>query len=100
MASESSLPATNPTSFTVQITEKLTKTNYRLWRVQILPAVRATQLEDILTGIQRMPGLPAKTVAVKTDDTTTAMPNSEYVKWMTRDQALLSYLLSSGRHHP
>jgi hypothetical protein len=54
--------------------------------------VRATQLEDLLTGADRK---PMKLVSVKNGDSVTEQPNPEYTKWATRDQALLGYLLSS-----
>jgi hypothetical protein len=68
------------------------KTNYRLWRAQIMPAVRASQLENLLTGIGHM---LAKTVTVKHGDSTTEKGNVEYTKWVTHDHALLGYTLSS-----
>jgi hypothetical protein len=37
----------------------------------------------------------AKTISVKTGDTVTQKANPDYVRWVTHDQALLGYLLSS-----
>jgi hypothetical protein len=79
-------------SFSIPITQKLSKTNFLVWRLQILPLIRAAQLEDIFTGAEKM---PAKLISVKTGDTTSEEPNPEYIRWMARDQALLGYLLSS-----
>jgi hypothetical protein len=62
MANDSSTPTFLPSSFSVSISEKLTKTNYRLWRSQIMPTIRSTQLEDLLTGNDRM---PAKTIVIQ-----------------------------------
>jgi hypothetical protein len=61
MANDSSTPTFLPSSFSIPISEKLTKTNYRLWRSQIMPVIRSTQLEDLLTGNDRM---PAKTIVI------------------------------------
>jgi hypothetical protein len=72
--------------------KKQTKTNYRLWCAQFLPAVHATQLEDIMFGVEKM---SEKTITAKCGDSVTSMTNPEYVKWHTRDQAILSYLFSS-----
>jgi hypothetical protein len=58
--------STFPTSFSIPVVEKLTKTNYRLWRAQILPTIRVAQLEDLLTGVDKEPD---KTILDKTDDT-------------------------------
>jgi hypothetical protein len=92
MASNSSTPTILPNSFSVPISKKLTKTNYRLWRAHIMPAICSAQLEDLLTGINRM---SAKTIAVKNGDSTTVQANPEYTKWVTCDQALLGYIMAS-----
>jgi hypothetical protein len=92
MASDSSTPTILPNSFSVPIIEKLTKMNYRLWQAQIKPAIRSAQLEDLLTVDDRM---LAKTIAVQNGDSTTNKANPEYTKWVTRDQALLGYILAS-----
>jgi hypothetical protein len=39
--------------------------------------------------------MPAKMITVKTSDTITEKPNPKYIKWVTCDQALLGYILSS-----
>jgi hypothetical protein len=39
--------------------------------------------------------MPAKTIKVKFGDTTMEQPNPEYARWVSRDQALIGYLLSS-----
>jgi hypothetical protein len=72
MASDSSTPTILPNSFAVPIIEKLTKTNYRLWRAQIMPTVRSPQLEDLLTGMERM---PPKMLTVKKGDEVLEQPN-------------------------
>jgi hypothetical protein len=73
MTSDSSSPATNPSSsFVIPITEKLMKTNYWLWRGQFLPAVRVTHLEDVILGVDRM---PVKTIAPKSGNSVTQAPN-------------------------
>jgi hypothetical protein len=53
MASDSSQTTTIP-SFSIPIAEKLTKSNYRLQRAQILPSIRAAQLKDFLTATDEM----------------------------------------------
>jgi hypothetical protein len=92
MVSDSSVTNTIPSSFSVPISEKLTKANYRLWRAQIMPPIRAAQLVDLLTNAEPM---LAKTISVKSGDSTIEQPNPEYIKWMNQDQALRGYLLSS-----
>ena len=70
------------------ITEKLAKNNYALWKLQVLPAVRGAQLTGYLDG---------KTVAppVQIDGKEGKQLNPEYTEWVTKDQNLLSYLLST-----
>jgi hypothetical protein len=38
-----------PSILSILISEKLTKTIYQLWRAQVLPTVRATELDGLLT---------------------------------------------------
>jgi hypothetical protein len=47
-----------------------------------MPAVHSAQLEDLLTGIDRM---TSKTITIKTGDSTTEKPNPEYFRWVTHD---------------
>jgi hypothetical protein len=91
-SSSTTVPSTVPSSFSIPITEKHTKTNYLVWRQQVLPSIRATQLEDLLYNVEKM--LP-KTLPVQKGETTTDKPNPEYIAWMTHEQALLGYLVSS-----
>jgi hypothetical protein len=92
MASDSSPTTTIPSSFSIPITEKLSKANYHLWRAQILPPIHAAQLEDVLTGVEM---IPTKTIKVKSGDSVVEQTNPDYVHWSTRDQALLRYIFSS-----
>jgi hypothetical protein len=65
MVSDSSSTTTIPSSFSIPIAEKLPKSNYRLWRAQILPPIRAAQPEDLLTGVDEM---LAKMIKLKIGD--------------------------------
>jgi hypothetical protein len=93
MATEYPQTSTDPSSFFIPIMEKITKTNYRLWRAQILPPICAAQMEDLLLGREKM---SAKTLSTSsTDASSSEQTNLEYVRWCMRDQALLGYLMSS-----
>jgi hypothetical protein len=83
MASNSLIPTTNPSSFSIPITEKFSKTNYLLW---------CAHLNDLMLGIEKM---PTKIVATKDGDSSTEKSNPDYYHWVTRDQTLLGYLFSS-----
>jgi hypothetical protein len=93
MASEFSQSNTIPSSFSIPITENLSKTNYRLWRAQILLTIRVAQMEELLTGDEKM---LAKMVSVQAaaSASMSTKPNPDYVRWLARDQVLLGYLLS------
>jgi hypothetical protein len=82
-----------PTILSVPVSKNLMKTNYPMWRTQVLPAIRVAQLEDLLTGDDVA---PAKTIVVTNiNKTTTSTTNPAYTSWVARDQAILGYLLSS-----
>jgi hypothetical protein len=96
MATDSSQSTTILSSFSIPITEKLSKSNYHLWQAQILPMIRVAQMDDLLMGIKKA---PPKTVHVPSSgDNLSVMPNPEYARWHARDQALLSFLFSSVTH--
>jgi hypothetical protein len=78
---KSSASTTIPSS-SIPISEKLRKTNYRLWCAQIMPPIHADQMEDLLTGTEKM---SAKTLASKTGDSVMEQPNPEYACWVARD---------------
>jgi uncharacterized membrane protein YgcG len=89
----SSSTTTIPSILSIQINEKLTKTNYPLWRAQVLPALHAGQFEALLTGDDPAP--EQYLVVTNVDKTTTKQINPAYTSWIARDQAVLGYLLSS-----
>ncbi|XP_073360779.1 uncharacterized protein [Aegilops tauschii subsp. strangulata] len=74
-------------------TEKLTKTNYILWKAQVMPGLRGAQVTGLLDGTD---AAPPKTVQQQQADKTVAMaPNPLYAQWISRDQQVLSHLLNS-----
>jgi hypothetical protein len=94
MASSSSIPTTIPSSFSIPVTEKHSKTNYLLWRAQVMPTIRAAHLVDLLFDVEKM---PAKMIVIKDGDSSTVKSNPDYLHWVTRDHALLGYLFSLTR---
>jgi len=75
------------------VSEKLTRDNFRLWKAQVLPAIRGAQLLGILEG--KTPA-PPKTIAVENaEKKKMIVPNEEYDKWLAKDQQLLGYLINS-----
>ncbi|CAN6248679.1 unnamed protein product [Urochloa humidicola] len=91
MASSSSSSLTGP-ALGHPVTEKLSKNNYSLWKMQILPAVRAAQLAGYLEGTTPTPPVE---IDVKVGEKMEKQPNPEHAEWVVKDQNLLSYLLST-----
>jgi hypothetical protein len=92
MVSSSSSTAISST-FAVPISEKLTKSNYLLWHAQVMPAIRAVELEGFLNGDEKP---PTKTLTTKDDKGNNVLQhNPAYSQWVMCDQAVLGYLLSS-----
>ena len=89
MASSS---ATNST-LSGQITERLTRTNYILWRTQITPQLRGAGFFGYVDG--SMPE-PAKVVVSKDKDgKEETIPNPIHSVWIREDQQVLGYLLNN-----
>jgi hypothetical protein len=83
----SSLPqsstATIPSILVIPISEKVTKTNYPLWRAQVLPAVRTAQLEGFLTSTEKSPG---HFISVTNNGKTVSqLSNPVYISWAAWD---------------
>ena len=78
-------------SFTSPI--KLDRSNYMIWKSQILSSVRANGLEDLLDGSKTSPDqfLQSETESISGD----AELNPAYTTWKRKDQLLLSWLMSS-----
>jgi hypothetical protein len=83
---------TVPSILNVQISEKLTKSNYLLWNAQVLLALCAVQLQDLLTSVKMA---LTKEIMTMVDDKPIKQINPAYSTWVARDQAILGYLLST-----
>jgi hypothetical protein len=79
----------------VPVSEKLTQANYPLWSAQVLSAIRAAQLDDLLTGVD-LP--PEKEITSVVDNKPVKSRNPAYSTWVAQDQAVLGYLLSTLTH--
>ncbi|KAM0884943.1 hypothetical protein ACQ4PT_030646 [Festuca glaucescens] len=74
-------------------TEKLMRTNFLLWKMQVLPAVRGALIMGLLDGSD---AAPCKTLEVEdTHKKMVTVPNPAYVAWMARDQQVFSWLVKS-----
>jgi len=90
MASSSNI--TNPL-FSVQITEKLNKSNHVLWQAQVITAISSDRLEGHITG---KTGAPEAEIEEKgADGKFVKVSNPAYEEWFARDQQILGFLFMS-----
>jgi hypothetical protein len=77
--------------------ELLTRDNYAIWRSQVLPAIRGSQLVGLLDDTDAAPPIEVEVTPVDKTTNTAAMmgPNPDYASWLSRGQIVLSYLLQS-----
>ena len=71
------ISSTTIPSSSIPVGENLNKNNYLLWKAQVLPAIKATQLEGFLTGEEKE---PAKYIEEKGDASVVRSPNPAYTK--------------------
>jgi hypothetical protein len=71
-----------PASLSIPISEKLTRDNHHPWCAQVLPAIRAAQLEGFLDGSEKS---PKKNLEIKKDSKKLIVPNPDYAVWRVRD---------------
>uniref|UniRef100_A0ACD5XT30 Uncharacterized protein n=1 Tax=Avena sativa TaxID=4498 RepID=A0ACD5XT30_AVESA len=77
--------------------DKLTRTNYSVWRSQVLPPIRGAQLVGFLDGTDVA---PAKLLEIEPADVAKSTPaktapNPAYATWLSKDQIVLAYLQQS-----
>jgi hypothetical protein len=79
-------------SLSIPVSEKLTRDNHHLWCVQVLPAIRAAQLEGFLDGSKKA---PEKNLEIEKDSKKLTVPNPDYAVWRVCDQHVLTDLVTS-----
>ncbi|XP_012702882.1 uncharacterized protein LOC101777117 [Setaria italica] len=77
----------------VQIIEKLSKSKYTLWKVQVLTAIRGVRMEGYITNKIGTP--PSEIDDKLPDGKITKVPNLAYEEWYARDQQVLGLIFSS-----
>ena len=83
---------TSISSFTFTSPIKLDRSNYTIWKSQILSSVRANGLEDLLDNSKRCPD---QLLPQDSEDSTETQINPAFTAWKRKDQMLLSWLMSS-----
>ncbi|GAV70364.1 UBN2 domain-containing protein, partial [Cephalotus follicularis] len=73
------------------ITIKLTHTNFLLWKTQLTPILNTYNLFDLVNGHEIC---PSPTIPSSLNSTTT-VPNPNYLSWCQRDQLVLSWINAS-----
>ena len=76
-----------------QITERLTRTNYVLWRTQITPQLRGAGVFGYVDGSMAEPAEFA--VGKDKDGKEETIPNPLHAVWFREDQQVLGYLLNN-----
>lgn len=76
-----------------QVTEKLTRDNYVLWKAQVLPPITEAQLLGILEGSIKDP--PEILEIIKDDKSKETVSNPAYSTWLAQDQQILAFLFNS-----
>ncbi|KAL5737446.1 hypothetical protein ACOSP7_030207 [Xanthoceras sorbifolium] len=76
------------------ISIKLDSNNFLYWKAQVLPAIRALELDDFVTGVRPCPPKFIEAVNDESGEKTMIL-NGAYSSWRKADQLLLSWLFST-----
>ena len=88
----SSTSGASQTNLSGQVTEKLTRTNYVLWRTQVIPQLGGAGVYGYVDGTQPE---PSKLLVTTKDGKETSSPNPLHPIWVGEDQKVLGYLLNN-----
>ena len=81
-----SIPAVPTPLLGQSVAVKLTKTNYALWKAQVLPILKGAQLQGYLDGSADAPEEKIKP---------SGESNPEYIRWAALEQQVLGFLMTS-----
>ena len=91
--SSSSSSSASQTTLNGQVTEKLTRTNYVMWRTQVTPHLCGAGVFGYVDGTTPEPA--RLHVTKDKDGKESAEPNPLHPIWVREDQQVLGYLLST-----
>jgi hypothetical protein len=74
------------------VSEKLTRSNYLLWKSQVLPPLHGNRLMRYVEG-KEVP--PPEYITSEKDGKATSEPNPTYDAWVAMDQHILSFLVNT-----
>jgi len=81
------------------VTEKLTRNNHPMWKLQVLSSLHGAEMEKFIDPAEKPPEkfIPPKPKADDEKPAADAAPilNPKFKKWVAQDQQVLSYLLGS-----
>ena len=80
-------------SFSFSNPIKLDRSNFLIWRKQVLTSIRGNRLEDFISENHIIPEQHIIQTAV--DGSVQKVDNLAYINWRAQDQILLGWLLSS-----
>ena len=97
MAQSSSAASASLSLGFLPVTEKLSRSNFPMWRAQVESAIRGAQLGRFIKASAKPPSefLETDGKTAKEGKVVDLLPNPEYEEWMAKDQTVLSYLFSS-----
>ncbi|ESR44791.1 hypothetical protein CICLE_v10003509mg [Citrus x clementina] len=72
---------------------KLDRSNFLIWRKQVLTSIRGNRLEDFISENQIIP--EQHIIQTTVDGSVQKVDNPAYINWRAQDQILLGWLLSS-----
>jgi len=87
MSSSSAFPS-NPLQ-AKDVSEKLTRNNHAIWKVQVVSQIRGAQMFGHLTGAEKKPE------EFLVDKEGNQSPNSEFATWDAQDHKVLSFLFGT-----
>jgi hypothetical protein len=72
------------------VTEKLTRSNFLLWRALVVSALKGAQLSEFLNG-----DVVAPATTLIANDKKTKVPNPEFAVFVAKQQQVMNFLFSS-----
>lgn len=76
--------------------EKLNRTNFLLWKAQVVSALKGAQLGHLLNSTEQpLPALITPAGTKEDGSKKDPEPNPDYASWVAKDQTVLNYLLSN-----